>query len=136
MRCKDTQSSIELQGVSKKSEFSGNWLRKILLGSVRNPVGIIMTNPALLQYASHFIHHRKCVGYTQIQWNQFSLGFQQTVTRLGHIYLQGVSITFVHCVFFRQKKGYLSLSGAIKIPKIKKIISIQLLSKPKRLKNI
>ena len=62
-----------------------------------------MTNPALLQYASHFIHHHKCVGYTQIQWNQFSLGFQQTVTRLGHIYLQGVSITFVHCVFFRQK---------------------------------
>ena len=44
-----------IQGVSKKSEFSGNWLRKILLGSVRNPVGIIMTNPALLQYVSHFI---------------------------------------------------------------------------------
>ena len=94
---------LVVQGVSKKSEFSGNWLRKILLGSVRNPVGIIMTNPALLQYASHFIHHRKCVGYTQIQWNQFSLGFQQTVTRLGHNYIQGVSNTCVHCVFFRQK---------------------------------
>ena len=48
-------------------------------------------------------YHLKCVGYIQIQLNHFSLEFQQTVTRLGHIYLQGVSITFVHCVFFRQK---------------------------------
>ena len=99
---------IAIQGISKKSEFSGNWLQEILPGSVRNPVEIIRTNPALLQYVYHFIHHLECVGYIQIQLNQFSLGFQQTVTRLGHNYIQGVSNTFVHCVFFRQKKGYLS----------------------------
>ena len=82
-----TLKKTNIQGVSKKSEFSRNWLQEILPGSVRNPVGIIRTNPALLQYVSHFIHHLECVGYMQILFSQFSLGFQQTVTRLGHNYI-------------------------------------------------
>ena len=86
--CANTRMfNTNVQGVSKKSEFSRNWLQEILPGSVRNPVGIIRTNPALLQYVSHFIHHLECVGYMQILFSQFSLGFQQTVTRLGHNYI-------------------------------------------------
>ena len=40
------------------------------------------------------------------------------------------------CFLQTEKISYLSLLGAMKIPKIKKIFSIQLLRKPKRLKNI